>query len=152
MSKKYFIYCRKSCFLQNDLSPTKLQEEVLIDYAIKNGLKVAKIYSDTGSDKTDFRKMLKAIRSRKVSCILTTDLRRISRTPWSLVEILNGFDKGIIKEIRTPRFTIKSYDELYFYVWSTKIDRRSMSDRIKRGIAAKKLRNVVKKTSISLIN
>lgn len=148
MNKKYIIYCRKATESQNDLSSIKRQEETLNNYATLNALTVNGVYSDIGLSKAGLKKMLNDIRTKKANCILTTDISRISRDVKFFKEITTAFYEGKIEEIRIPPNILRNDAEsrMILCIMSDfcKSARQTVSDRIKRGIAAKKLRDTLK--------
>lgn len=148
MDKKYFIYCRKATESQNDLSSIKRQEETLINYANTKGLTVVGVFSDIGPSKSALKKMLNDIRTKKANCILTTDISRISRDIKFFKEITSAFYKGKIEEIRIPPNILRNDAEsrMTLCIMSEfgNSARQIASDKIKRSIAAKKLRYTAK--------
>lgn len=149
MDKKYFIYCRKATISQDGLSSIKQQEETLINYAASKGLTIAGVYSDIGPSKDSLKKMLAAIRMKKANCILTTDISRISRDIKFFKEITSAFDKGKIEEIRIPPNVLRNDAESRMTLcimseFGSLLKQKRNSD-IKRGIAAKKLKNMAKR-------
>ena len=147
-TNKYFIYYRKSSLTQRQSLAVKKQGEFLFDFAKANGLVVAGFYYDIGSKNTEFRKMLKAMRSNKANCILTSDLSRVIRSNEDTTNLLNAINVGVVEEIRSPGvafgYSLKPSAVVSALSESLKHEKQHMSDIIKRGIAAKKLRDMAK--------
>ncbi|MCX6726240.1 MAG: recombinase family protein [Candidatus Shapirobacteria bacterium] len=147
-TNKYFIYCRSAVITHDRTSSIKLQEEALVNYANLKELIVAGVFSDIGSSKAGLRKMLNAIKRKKANCILTTDISRISRDIKFFKEITSAFYDGKIEEIRIPPNVLRNDAEsrMTLCIMSDFCNsaRKNISDRIKRGIAAKKLRDTAK--------
>jgi site-specific DNA recombinase len=139
--KKYFTYCRGKSTQEFGETSITLQEKIIEDYVVKNDLTVIKNFADVDSH-NEFEQMINAINNGEANGIIEMDESRISRAPAFRYEILEALDKGLIDEVRTMNTIYKNNPNsklmLSMVMGICVFETTTMSERIKRGIAAKK--------------
>jgi site-specific DNA recombinase len=112
----YLLYCRKSSESEDQqLESITSQLEYLKDYAIKNNLKIIKIFTESQSAKSpgrlEFNKMVSLIeKSDNIKGILCWDVSRLFRNPIDEGKIRWLLDNQNISEVRTPYKTYQKDD------------------------------------------
>lgn len=140
---KYYIYCRTAT-IQDDGKKTSLdsQLDILEKYAQEHKLDIVGVFGDEGSMYDNFEHMMKNISYKDANCILVTDESRISRNPSFRNEIIEALENGTLDKVRT-RTTIYQNDpesklKLSFHFYIGDLEKKIISERIKKGIAYKK--------------
>jgi len=112
--KKYGLYLRKSSeeSTKKQIASIENQSQVLKEKAIKENLKITKIYSESKSAKKphrreQFNKMIADLQGGVIDSVICWDLSRLSRNPTEGGIIQQLLFDGIIKEIVT-------YDRRYY--------------------------------------
>lgn len=153
-TNKYCIYCRKVTVKdESSVSCIDNQKEVLKKYANDNNLDVVGTYVDTGLEHESRNKMMESILSGQANGIIVFDESRLTRDALFWKQIIAFLDSEIISEIRTLTSTYRndSYSKALLTIMFAEHDyyyRKDMSERIKKGMAAKKLRDIAKQPKI----
>ncbi len=103
---RYIIYCRKSTESEDrQVMSLDAQKTELLEIAIRDNLKVIKIFEESQSAKSlgrpIFAQMIKMITSGKADAILCWKEDRLARNLIDGGQIIDLLQKNIIKEIRT---------------------------------------------------
>lgn len=141
---KYYIYCRVTTTQQNAEKPLDSQLDILEKYAQEHNLNVVGVFGDIGRSYDNFEHMMKNIRYGDANCILVVDESKISRSPLFKNEIIEALEDGMLDKVRT-RTTIYQNDSnskfaLSLGILTNDFNKMLISERIKKGIAAKKLK------------
>jgi site-specific DNA recombinase len=142
----YFIYARKSTESEDRQALSiGAQTKELTDYARKENLTIAKIFTESKSAKRSgrpvFNAMLKELKHSDVNGILCWKLDRLTRNLADAAIISEALETGIIKEIRTPaqvyrnNSTDKFMSGLDWLVARKYID--DLAENVKRGLRTK---------------
>jgi DNA invertase Pin-like site-specific DNA recombinase len=142
---KYCIYCRKAS-VQDETSASCIdnQKEALEKYATDNKLNVVGTYIDIGLEHESRDKMMVSILNEQANGIIVFDESRLTRDSSFWKQMIALLDSEIIGEIRTLTSTYRNdlYSKAFLTIMFAERDysyRKDMSERIKRGMAAKKL-------------
>jgi site-specific DNA recombinase len=146
---KYFIYCRKSSEEDSkQVQSLGTQERIMVDFAVKNNLKVVDILKESKSAKDAgtrevYNKMLVDINKGKADGILVEHTDRLARNFIDAGKLLDLMGKGILKEIATPYRSFSSVqDTLYMgfdFVFATHYSAQ-LGVKVKEGIDSKVLK------------
>ena len=142
----YFIYARKSSESEDRQALSiDAQTEELKQYAQKQGLAIAEVFTESQSAKRSgrpvFSAMLKALENPDVTGILCWKLDRLSRNLADAAILSEAMDDGILQEIRTPSQTYgntstdRFMSGMEWLVGRKYID--DLSENVKRGMNAK---------------
>lgn len=116
---KYFIYTRKSSEESNRQAQSlETQKRILLEYAENNSLEIISIIAENKSAKDEdnrekFSKMLDEIENGNAEGILVAHLDRLSRNRKETGELIKLFEKGLLKEIRTPYRVYNTIHDLF---------------------------------------
>lgn len=151
-TNKYCIYCRKATIQdESSVSCINNQKKALEKYAADNKLNVVGTYIDTGLEHEGRNKMMESILKGQANGIIVFDESRLARDASFWRQMIALLESEIIGEIRTLASTYRndSYSKALLTIMFAERDycyRKTMSDRIKKGIAAKKLRDMAKRS------
>lgn len=115
---RYIIYCRKSSEEEGkQLQSLETQERILTDFAQVNGLEVVDIVKERKSAKNEqnrpkFTAILRTLEEGKADGLLVVDADRLTRNLIEGALLLNLFEKGALKEIRTRNIVYSSRESL----------------------------------------
>ncbi|OGC79854.1 hypothetical protein A3K01_03965 [candidate division WWE3 bacterium RIFOXYD1_FULL_43_17] len=148
-NNKYVMYCRKSTDESNkQVQSLATQWRMLTDFVKDNDLDCSYFFQEAKSamdenNRPDFNKMVELITEGKVDSILVSHLDRLSRNRVEIGRLIQLYQKGKLREIRTPyRRYNTSYDifsmDFEFMVSAQYSDRLSM--RVKEGNQSKVLK------------
>lgn len=139
MSPKYALYCRAAKSSVSDPKHSiEGQKRRLLTFARHLGLSVNHVFVDVGStrqQRPQFQAMLKHLKRRRITGILTADLSRLTRDYAEMQKLSEMMDHGIIREISTLRETFTSSFMLSISALLLRQERQVLSDCIRRGIA-----------------
>ncbi|MEL7666125.1 MAG: recombinase family protein [Candidatus Shapirobacteria bacterium] len=137
--KTCVIYCRQSAVQQSNSSSIKNQEETLVTIADKRKLEIKKIFESLGKD-TKIKELIEWISQNKVDYIITMGIDRLSRHQSDLGQIIDLMKEKKLKGIITlgQEFDQKDQYSILILGMSCDFTRETMSQRIKRGLQAKK--------------
>lgn len=153
-TNKYCIYCRNAVVQDgSSVAGIDYQKETLIKYAANNCLNVAGTYIDTGLEHEGRNKMMESILKGQANGIIVFDESRLTRDASFWKQMIALLESEIIGEIRTLTATYRndSCSKALLTIMFAERDycyRKDMSERIKSGIAAKKLRDMAKQAQI----
>lgn len=111
---QYFMYCRKSSeSSERQALSIPAQKRELKEYAVQNGLKIIKTYSEEKSAmkpgrRIQFNEMIKQVEQGKCQRILVWAMNRLSRNALENGIIQQLVNDGKLAEIRTPNEVIES--------------------------------------------
>lgn len=141
-TKKYIIYCRKSSESEDkQILSLPAQERELREYAIKHGLTVVGVVSESKSafkvGREQYDVMLQRISSGEANSILTWQANRIARNSKDGGDFIYLMDEDKIQELKTPYKTFtNSPDDKFFLALEfgiAKKDSDEKSKNVKRG-------------------
>ena len=106
--KEVVAYCRVACAKQSDPSAeVQRQEQMVRRYADARGLIIWETYLDAGVsggtlERPALQSLLADCRAGKIGTVITQDLERLSRSPLSLIAVLESFlEDGVNVEFST---------------------------------------------------
>jgi site-specific DNA recombinase len=103
---KHILYCRKSTESEDrQVLSLDSQEKEMLEIALKQGIKVIKVFRESQSAKTAgrpiFNEVIQMIQSGKADSIICWKLDRLARNFLDGGLIMDMLQRGVIKEIRT---------------------------------------------------
>lgn len=144
--RKYFIYCRKSSEEQTkQVQSLSTQKRLLADVVKHNSLHVVDSFFESKSAKDPnnrpvFLKMIERIRTGDANSILVLHTDRLSRNLAEAGVLINLFDTGILKEIRTPTNIYQASRDFFYagfdFLVATQYS-RDLSIKVKEGVESK---------------
>lgn len=137
--KSCVIYCRQSAVQQNNNSSIKNQKEILEAIANKKKLEIKKVFEILGKD-ARIKELVEWIDQNKTDYLVVMGIDRLSRRQSDLCQIIDIIKEKKLEGIITPGKKFDQKDEYSILALGMFCDfaREIMSQRIKRGLQAKK--------------
>lgn len=148
---RYISYCRKST--EDDTHQQQsldTQKRILKDVAIKQHLTIVDTVFESKSAKLkgnrpEFIQMLNRIKKGEAEAILVSHTDRLTRNLNEADLLLELYDSGNLKEIKTPYNVYSSYRDIYYlcqdFLMATQYS-RDLSVKVKEGMSSKALSGI----------
>lgn len=146
---KYFAYNRKSTDeAGNQVLSLETQKRITDDIALRASLGVVETFQEARSAKKPdnrplFTQMLKLIRAGKAEGLIVAHIDRLSRNGTESAQIIQLFELGFLKEIRTGSKIYNSVEDILYmdfdFVFASHFS-RNLSKRVKEGMETKRQR------------
>lgn len=146
---KYFAYNRKSTDeAGNQVLSLETQKRITDDIALRSSLEVIETFQEARSAKKPdnrplFSRMLKEIRAGKAQGLIVAHIDRLSRNGTESAQVIQLFELGFLKEIRTGSKTYNSVEDILYmdfdFVFASHFS-RNLSKRVKEGMETKRQR------------
>jgi site-specific DNA recombinase len=146
---KYFAYTRKSTDESgNQVFSLETQKRIVEDVARRDKLQIIQTYTEARSAKKPdnrplFKTMLTRIRKGHAQGIIVAHIDRLSRNGVESAEIVQLFELGLLKEIRSGSKIYNSVEDIltmdFEFVFASHFS-RNLSKRVKEGLETKRLR------------
>ncbi|KKS61743.1 MAG: Recombinase [Candidatus Collierbacteria bacterium GW2011_GWE2_42_48] len=146
---RYIAYCRKSTDESNkQIQSLETQRRLLTDFIKENKLDCPYFFQEARSameenNRVEFSKMVELISNGNADALLVVHLDRLSRNRVETGRLIQLFQKGKLKEIRTPYRQYNTPYDLFFmdfeFMFSAQYSDR-LSMRVKEGNQSKILK------------